>query len=77
MYLEKLKNLIISNENLLYEAIYNDFGKSKFDTFTTEISFVLHDIDYYLKHLHSLAKPKKQVLTWLISLEKVKFMLNH
>ncbi len=59
MYLEKLKNLIISNENLLYEAIYNDFGKSKFDTFTTEISFVLHDIDYYLKHLHSLAKPKK------------------
>lgn len=59
MYLEKLKNLIISNENLLYEAIYSDFGKSKFDTFTTEISFVLHDIDYYLKHLHSLAKPKK------------------
>lgn len=59
MYLEKLKNLIISNENLLYEAIYSDFGKSKFDTFTTEISFILHDIDYYLKHLHSLAKPKK------------------
>lgn len=59
MYLEKLRNLIISNENLLYEAIYKDFGKSKFDTFTTEISFVLNDIDYYLKNLQSLAKPKK------------------
>ncbi|WP_228428041.1 aldehyde dehydrogenase [Chryseobacterium oncorhynchi] len=59
MYLEKLRNLIISNENLLYEAIYKDFGKSKFDTFTTEISFILKDIDYYLKNLKSLSKPKK------------------
>lgn len=59
MYLEKLKNLIISNEDTLYEAIHKDFGKSKFDTFTTEISFILNDIDYYLKNLKSLAKPKK------------------
>ena len=59
MYLEKLRNLIISNEVLLYEAISKDFGKSKFDTFTTEISFILNDIDYYLKNLKNLAKPKK------------------
>jgi aldehyde dehydrogenase (NAD+) len=59
MYLEKLKDLIIKNENLLYEAIYKDFGKSKFDTFTTEISFILNDINYYLKNLKSLSKPKK------------------
>lgn len=59
MYLEKLRDLILENENLLYEAIYKDFGKSKFDTFTTEISFVLNDIKYYLKNLKSLSKPKK------------------
>ncbi|WP_300687589.1 aldehyde dehydrogenase [Chryseobacterium sp.] len=59
IYLEKLRNLIITNEDMLYEAIYKDFGKSKFDTFTTELSFILHDIDYYLKNLKSLAKPKK------------------
>lgn len=59
IYLEKLKEVIINNEGLLYEAIYQDFGKSKFDTFTTEISFVLKDIDYYLKNLNSLAKPKR------------------
>ena len=58
MYLEKLKEVIQKNENLLYEAIYADFGKSKFDTFTTEISFVLKDIDYYLKNLNSLSRPK-------------------
>jgi aldehyde dehydrogenase (NAD+) len=59
MYLEKLKEIIIKNENLLYEAIHKDFGKSKFDTFTTEISFILNDIDYYLKNLKSLSNPKK------------------
>lgn len=59
MYLEKLKELIIKNENALYEAIHKDFGKSKFDTFTTEISFILNDINYYLKNLKSLYQPKK------------------
>ena len=59
MYLEKLKELIIQNEGLLYTAIQKDFGKSRFDTFTTEISFVLKDINYYLKNLSTLSKPKK------------------
>lgn len=59
MYLEKLKEVIQKNEDLLYDAIYKDFGKSKFDTYTTEISFVIKDIDYFLKNLKSLAKAKK------------------
>jgi aldehyde dehydrogenase (NAD+) len=59
MYLEKLRDLIIQNENLLYDAIDQDFGKSQFETYITEISFVLKDIDYYLKNLNSLSKPKK------------------
>ena len=57
--LEKLKEVLTKNEELLYDAIDKDFGKSRFDTFTTEISFVLKDIDYYLKNLNSLAKPKR------------------
>lgn len=59
MYLEKLRDLIILNENSLYEAIDKDFGKSQFETYVTEISFVLKDINYYLKNLNSLSKPKK------------------
>ncbi|WP_343608682.1 aldehyde dehydrogenase [Chryseobacterium oranimense] len=59
MYLEKLKNIVINNEELLYEAIDKDFGKSRFDTFTTEISFILNDINYYLKNLNSFSKPRK------------------
>lgn len=59
MYLEKLRDLILKNEELMYDAIYKDFGKSKFDTSLTEISFVLKDIEYYLKNLNSLSRPKK------------------
>lgn len=59
MYLEKLRDLIVQHEDILYEAIDKDFGKSKFDTYLTEISFVLNDIQYYIKNLKSLAQPKK------------------
>ncbi|QOW10036.1 aldehyde dehydrogenase [Kaistella flava (ex Peng et al. 2021)] len=59
MYLEKLKEVLLKNEDLLYSAIYLDFGKSKFDTLTTEISFVIKDIDYYLKNMNFLEKPKR------------------
>ncbi|MEY8760773.1 aldehyde dehydrogenase [Chryseobacterium tongliaoense] len=59
MYLEKLRDLITENQSLLNEAIHKDFGKSEFDTFTTEISFILNDIRYYLNNLKALAKPKK------------------
>ncbi len=57
--LEKLKILLQKNEKALYKAIYDDFKKSEFDTYTTEISFIYQDIDYYLKNLSSLVKPKK------------------
>ncbi|KIA83207.1 aldehyde dehydrogenase [Kaistella solincola] len=55
--LEKMRDLLVKNDDLLYEAIYADFGKSKFDTLTTEISFVLKDIDYFLGNLKSLMRP--------------------
>ena len=64
--LQKLKKLVKSNEKLLYDAIYQDFGKSEFETFGTEISFIYKDIDYYLKNLKSFAKPKN-VLTNIVN----------
>lgn len=57
--LHMLKEVLVKNEDLLYDAIYDDFGKSRFDTFSTEISFILNDIDYYLKNLNALTKPKR------------------
>lgn len=57
--LEKLKSVLQEHEEMLYDAIHQDFGKSRFDTFTTEISFILKDITYFLKNLKRLSKPRK------------------
>ena len=64
--LKKLKQLVKDHEKLLYDAIYQDFGKSEFETFGTEVSFIYKDIDFYVKNLNSLAKPKN-VLTNIVN----------
>ncbi|NML21709.1 aldehyde dehydrogenase family protein [Pseudoflavitalea sp. G-6-1-2] len=55
----KLKNLLKANEDELYEAIYKDFRKGKFDAFLTELNLVYNEIDFFLKNLDKLSKPKK------------------
>ncbi|MFC6268541.1 aldehyde dehydrogenase [Frigoriflavimonas asaccharolytica] len=57
--LEKLKSILLENKVMMYEAIQKDFGKSAFDTYATEFSFILKDIQYYLKNLSDLARPQK------------------
>ncbi len=56
--LRQLKTVLQSNEALLYEAIYKDFGKSEFETYSTELSFIYNEIDFFLKNLNRLCKPK-------------------
>lgn len=55
----KLKNLLKANEERLYEAIYTDFRKGKFDTFLTELNLVYNEIDFFVKNLKKLSRPKK------------------
>ncbi|WP_312136393.1 aldehyde dehydrogenase family protein [Sphingobacterium sp.] len=55
----KLKNLLKAKEDQLYEAIYKDFRKGKFDSFLTELNLVYNEIDFFLKNLNKLSKPKK------------------
>lgn len=55
----KLKKLLQSNEDKLYQAIYQDFRKGKFDTFFTELNMVYREIDFFLKNLSKLSRPKR------------------
>lgn len=57
--LKKLKSILQKNEQKLYEAIHQDFGKSAFETYSTELSFVYTEIDFFLKNISSLSKPKR------------------
>src|ERR1035437_10055554 len=65
--LKKLKAVIKSNEKVLCEAIYKDFKKSEYDTYTTEFGLLYHDIDEAVKKLPKWAKLKR-VRTNLVNL---------
>jgi aldehyde dehydrogenase (NAD+) len=57
--LKKLKFVIKSQEIALYKAIYNDFKKSEFETYSTELSLLYHEIDTSIKKLPQWAKRKR------------------
>ncbi|MDO6758682.1 aldehyde dehydrogenase [Tamlana sp. 2_MG-2023] len=57
--LKKLKSILKSNEDSLYQAIYEDFGKSEFETYVTELSLVYHEISNYIKNIPKWSKRKR------------------
>lgn len=57
--LAQLKKAIVKSETKIIQALKSDLGKSEFETYTTEIGFILEEINYTLKHLESWAKIKK------------------
>lgn len=65
--LKKFRKVIEKNQDKLFEAIQKDFGKSRFETYVTEISFLLNDLDYYISNTKKLAKPNS-VKTNLVNL---------
>ncbi|TSJ41183.1 aldehyde dehydrogenase [Fluviicola chungangensis] len=63
--LQRLKTLLLSNQNRLNEAIYADFGKSPFETFTNEFGLVFLDIDEACSKLKQWAKRKRVRTNWI------------
>ena len=57
--LVKLLNLLKTNEEALYEAIYKDFGKSKFETYETELGLIYAEIKTALKHIDRWTRKKR------------------
>lgn len=57
--LRKLKAILQQNEPLLYQAIYDDFKKSKFETYLTELALLYQEINLAIKRVDKWAKLKK------------------
>jgi len=56
--LRALKKAIAESEEAIYDALYSDLKKSKFETYVGEIALLLKEIDHSCAKLHSWAKPK-------------------
>lgn len=57
--LRLFRDIVKTNEDKLYEAILKDFRKSAFETYSTELTFLYNEIDYFLKNLENLTKPQR------------------
>ncbi len=53
-----LKRLLLENENAIYQALQQDLGKCQFESYISEYSYVLHDIDLFVKNLKKWSKTK-------------------
>ena len=65
--LEKLLLILRQNEDKLCQAIYEDFKKSEFDTYATELSLVYSEIEAAIKNLKKWSK-KRRVRTNVINM---------
>lgn len=71
--LKKLKSILRENEEQMNEAIYADFQKSSFDTFTNELALVYLDIDEAISNIYVWSK-RKRVSTNLINFPAQSFI---
>ncbi len=65
--LEKLRDVVVSNEQEIYKALYKDLRKSPEECWITENGFLLAEINHAIKELDSWMKPRK-VATNLMNL---------
>jgi aldehyde dehydrogenase (NAD+) len=57
--LVRLKKAIIAKEPQILEALYKDLKKPEFEAYSSEIGVVLAELNYFIKNINRLAKPKK------------------
>jgi aldehyde dehydrogenase (NAD+) len=57
--LKKLKTLIEKNESEIFDALKNDLGKGEIESFTSEVNYVIEEIDIFLKNIDKWSNPKK------------------
>jgi aldehyde dehydrogenase (NAD+) len=64
--LKKFRRILEENESELYTAIFEDFGKSKFETLESELSLLYHEINIFVKNIKRWSR-RKNVSTGLIN----------
>jgi aldehyde dehydrogenase (NAD+) len=57
--LSKLKKKVSDSEDLICSALEKDLGKSRTETFLTEIYMIMTEINYFMKNIPALCAPKK------------------
>lgn len=57
--LKALKKALIKYNSEILQSLYDDLNKSSTESIMTEIGVVMQELNYYIKNLKKIAKPKK------------------
>ena len=57
--LEELKSAIKNNEEEIFEALYKDLHKARFESYAAEIGFIYQELNYVIKNLKYWMRPKR------------------
>lgn len=57
--LKKLHAVIEEYEEKIYESLYRDLHKSRFESYLSDVGIVKQELRFHLKHLKSWIKPKR------------------
>ncbi len=57
--LKKLRSAILMHEQELYDALQKDLHKSAFESYASEIGFVLEELRFHLNHLKKWTRPRR------------------
>ena len=63
--LEVLEQTLKNNEILIEQALFADFGKSGFETYTTELGMLYEEISRTKRDLKKWIKPKRVRTNWV------------
>lgn len=72
--LKKFERALQQNEPQLFDAIFADLRKSRYDTFTSEISLVYRELSFMMRNLEKWSR-KKRVWTNLVNFPARSYLL--
>ena len=75
LQLNRLKQLVLDNEQALYKALHADLKKTDEDALATEIGFFLSELNYTIEHLKGWMQPKS-VPTNLVNMPSSSFTIQ-
>ena len=73
--LRKLRDLIIENEEAIYEALRTDFRKSAFESYLSENGYMVLEINQFIKKLKRWASPKR-LPSNLLNFPSISFLMH-
>ena len=75
LQLNRLKQLVLDNEQAIYKALHADLKKTDEDAWATEIGFFLSELNYTIEHLKGWMQPKS-VPTNLVNMPSSSFTIQ-